>query len=80
MFETLLLWIKGLPHTLGTVVDVIITALLFITAVTLISGIWLGFFIARKRMNHILELQFFPPKITFREKDSDINKQQQGAP
>lgn len=66
--ETLLAWIKGLPSYLSNFLDILLVAMVFVTAFTLIMGIWLGFLITRKRMNHIVELQFFPPKITFKEK------------
>lgn len=63
--ETLLAWIKGLPTLLGTVFDILMIAVIFTTAFTLIFGVWIGFCITRKRMNSIVELQFLPPKITF---------------
>lgn len=66
--ETLLAWIKGLPTYLMTLVDILVIAVIFLTAFTLILGVWLGFCITRKRMNSIVELQFLPPKITFRDK------------
>jgi ribose/xylose/arabinose/galactoside ABC-type transport system permease subunit len=66
--ETILAWIKGLPSYLSNFLDILLVAIVFVTAFTLIMGVWLGFLITRKRMNHIVELQFFPPKITFREK------------
>lgn len=66
--ESLLAWIKGLPTILGTVFDVLLIAVIFVTLFTLILGVWLGFCITRKRMNSIVELQFFPPKITFKDK------------
>jgi hypothetical protein len=68
MMETILAWIKGLPTFLSHMFDIMLVAVIFVTAFTLILGIWLGFAIVRKRMNHIVEIQFFPPKITFREK------------
>lgn len=67
--ETLLAWIKGLPSYLSHLVDIMLIAVIFLTAFTLIIGVWLGFMITRKRMNHIVELQFFPPKITFKERN-----------
>ena len=68
IMETIILWIKGLPSYLSNILDIVLVAMIFVTAFTLILGVWLGFAIVRKRMNHIVELQFFPPKITFREK------------
>ena len=66
--ETLLAYIKALPTWLATLFDVLVIAVIFVTAFTLILGVWLGFCITRKRMNSIVELQFLPPKITFRDK------------
>jgi ribose/xylose/arabinose/galactoside ABC-type transport system permease subunit len=66
--ESLLAWIKALPSWLSSLFDILIIAVIFVTAFTLIFGVWIGFCITRKRMNSIVELQFFPPKITFREK------------
>ena len=66
--ETILAWLKGLPTYLMTIVDILVIAVIFLTAFTLILGVWLGFCITRKRMNSIVELQFVPPKITFKDK------------
>ena len=66
--ETLLAWIKALPSWLASLFDILLVAVIFVTAFTLIFGVWIGFCITRKRMNSIVELQFLPPKITFREK------------
>lgn len=66
--ETLLAWLKTLPNYLNTLVDILLIAVIFLTAFTLILGVWLGFCITRKRMNSIVELQFLPPKITFKDK------------
>jgi len=40
------------------------------TSLTLLAGMWIGFCIAKRRMNHIAEIQFFPPKIIFKETDN----------
>jgi ribose/xylose/arabinose/galactoside ABC-type transport system permease subunit len=66
--ESLLAWIKSLPTWLSTLFDILLVAVVFVTAFTLIFGVWIGFCITRKRMNSIVELQFLPPKITFRDK------------
>lgn len=63
--ETLLAWVKALPSYLATIFDILLIAVIFLTAFTLIFGVWIGFCITRKRMNSIVELQFLPPKITF---------------
>jgi ribose/xylose/arabinose/galactoside ABC-type transport system permease subunit len=66
--ESLLAWIKALPSWLSSIFDILLVAVIFVTAFTLIFGVWIGFCITRKRMNSIVELQFLPPKITFRDK------------
>ena len=68
MMETILAWAKTLPQYLTMIFDILVIAVIFLTAFTLIMGVWLGFCITRKRMNSIVELQFLPPKITFLEK------------
>lgn len=67
--EQVLAYIKGLSPTLGLVVNVLIIAIVFMTSITLLAGMWIGFCIARKRMNQIAEIEFFPPKIIFKEKE-----------
>jgi hypothetical protein len=66
--ESILAWVKALPQYLATIFDILLVAVIFLTAFTLILGVWLGFCITRKRMNSIVELQFLPPKITFKDK------------
>jgi ribose/xylose/arabinose/galactoside ABC-type transport system permease subunit len=66
--ESLLAWIKALPSWMSSIFDILLIAVIFVTAFTLILGVWLGFCITRKRMNSIVELQFIPPKITFKDK------------
>ena len=65
--DTILAWISNLPGWLATSLDVMIIAIVFLTGFTLIAGIWVGFCITRKRMDAIVELQFFPPRIIFKE-------------
>lgn len=69
--EWLVSWIKTLPTYLSHAFDILLVALIFVTAFTLVCGVWIGFCITRKRMNSIVELQFFPPKITFKNKNMD---------
>jgi len=66
--ETLLAWTKTLPSYLSLTLDIILVTIVFMTSITLLAGMWIGFCIARKRMNQIAEIQFFPPKIVFKEK------------
>lgn len=67
MLETIITYIKGLPSFLHHTFDVLLIALIFTIAFTLVVGVWLGFCITKKRMNHIVEIEFFPPKIRFKE-------------
>lgn len=66
MLETLIAFIKTLPAWLGAVVEVMIVAIVFLTAVTFLAGIWCGLRIVGKRANAIKEITFFPPKIIFK--------------
>jgi hypothetical protein len=70
MLETLMAFIKSLPSWLGAVAEVLVVAIIFMTAVTFLAGIWCGLRIIGKRANSIQEIQFFPPKIIFKESDT----------
>jgi hypothetical protein len=69
--DTILAWMKDLPIWLADTLDVLIIAIIFLTAGTLLMGIWVGFCITRKRMDAIVELQMFPPRIIFKEKSDE---------
>jgi len=69
MLETLIAFIKSLPTWLGAVAEVLVVAIIFMTAVTFLAGIWCGLRIIGKRANSIQEIQFFPPKIIFKQND-----------
>ena len=69
MLETLLAFIKSLPAWLGAVVEVMVVAIIFMTAMTFLAGVWCGLRIIGKRASAIQEIQFFPPKIVFKSKD-----------
>ena len=69
MLETLMAFIKSLPTWLGAVAEVLVVAIIFMTAVTFLAGIWCGLRIIGKRANSIQEIQFFPPRIIFKEVD-----------
>jgi hypothetical protein len=69
MLETLIAFIKSLPAWLGAVVEVMVVAIIFLTCMTFLAGVWCGLRIIGKRANAIEEIQFFPPKITFKTKD-----------
>jgi hypothetical protein len=62
-------FIKSLPSWLGAVAEVLVVAIIFMTAVTFLAGIWCGLRIIGKRANSIQEIQFFPPRIIFKEND-----------
>jgi len=70
MLETLAIFIKTLPHWLASVVEVLIVAVIFMTAITFLAGIWCGLRIVGRRANSIQEIQFFPPKIIFNEEQN----------
>lgn len=70
MLETIMAFIKSLPSWLGAVVEIMVVAIIFMTAVTFLAGIWCGLRIIGKRANSIQEIQFFPPKIIFKENDT----------
>jgi hypothetical protein len=71
MLETLMLYIKSLPAWLGAVVEVMFVAVIFMTAMTFLAGIWCGLKVVGKRANSIKEMTFFPPKILFHEEDKE---------
>jgi hypothetical protein len=67
MLEMLIAFIKTLPHWLASVVEVMIVAIVFMTCVTFLAGIWCGLRIIGRRANSIQEIQFFPPRIIFKQ-------------
>lgn len=69
MLETLIAFIKSLPTWLGAVAEVLVVAIIFMTAMTFLAGIWCGLRIIGKRANSIQEIQFFPPRIIFKQND-----------
>ena len=66
--EQILAYVNSLNPTLGFIVNILVIAIVFLTSFTLLAGMWIGFCIARKRMNQIAQIEFFPPKIIFKEK------------
>jgi len=68
MLETLLAFIKSLPAWLGHVVEVLIVAVVFMTVMTFLAGLWCGIRIIGKRASSIQEIQFIPPKVVFKDK------------
>jgi hypothetical protein len=67
MLEMLIAFIKTLPHWLASVVEVMVVAIVFMTCVTFLAGIWCGLRIIGRRANSIQEIQFFPPRIIFKQ-------------
>mgnify|MGYP003338202067 CR=1 FL=1 len=70
MIETLLTFIKTLPHWLASIVEILLVAVVFSTAVTFLVGIWCGMRIIGRRASSIKEIDFFPPKIIFKENET----------
>ena len=68
MMEHILSWFNSLSPTLGLIINIVVIAIVFLTSITLLAGMWIGYCIARNRMNQIAEIEFFPPKIVFKEK------------
>jgi hypothetical protein len=68
MLETLLAFIKSLPAWLGQVVEVLIVAVVFMTVMTFLAGVWCGIRIIGKRASAIQEIQFIPPRVVFKDK------------
>jgi len=71
MLEMLIAFIKSLPVWLGAVVEVMIVAIVFMTAVTFLTGVWCGLRIVGKRAQSIKEITFFPPRIVFSDADKE---------
>jgi len=66
MLESIIAFLKTLPHWLGTIAEVLIVATVFMTMMTFLAGIWCGLRIIGRRANQIESITFFPPKITFK--------------
>jgi hypothetical protein len=65
--ELLIKFISSLPLWLGTVLQVLIVAMLFTTSVVLLIGIWIGIKLVVRQGNRIKAISFVPPKIEFNE-------------
>ena len=66
MLESIIAFLKTLPHWLHQVAEVLIVATVFMTMMTFLAGIWCGLRIIGRRANQIESITFFPPKITFK--------------
>ena len=71
MLESLMLFIKSLPTWLGHVVEILFVAIVFMTAMTFLAGVWCGLRIIGQRSKSIKEIGFFPPKIIFSEHENE---------
>ena len=67
MLESLVAFIKTLPVWLGHVVEILFISIVFLTSVTFLAGVWFGLCLIRQKQKLIQEIQFFPPKIVFKE-------------
>lgn len=67
MLEAIIAFLKTLPSWLSAVAEVMIVAIVFLTCMTFLAGIWCGLKVIGRRANAIQEIQFFPPKIIFKE-------------
>jgi hypothetical protein len=65
ILETVLAFIKTLPSWLMNVCDILIVAVLFLTSMTFLAGIWCGIKVIGKRANSIKEISLLPPRIIF---------------
>jgi len=65
MLESLIAFLKTLPSWLHQVAEILIVAVVFMTIMTFLAGVWCGLRIIGRRSNQISEIQFIPPKITF---------------
>jgi hypothetical protein len=68
MLESILAFIKTLPTWLSQVVEVLIVAVVFMTVMTFLAGVWCGIRIIGKRASSIQEIQFIPPRVVFKDK------------
>jgi len=71
MLESIILFIKSLPAWLGHVVEILFVAVVFMTAITFLAGVWCGLRIIGQRSKSIKEIGFFPPKIIFSENENE---------
>lgn len=73
MIESLIAFIKTLPHWLASVVEVLIVTVIFMTCITFLAGVWCGLKIIGRRANSIKQIDFIPPKIIFETEDDEKN-------
>jgi len=66
MLESIIAFLKTLPAWLSAVAEVMIVAIVFLTCMTFLAGVWCGLRVIGRRANAIQEIQFFPPRIIFK--------------
>jgi len=71
MLEALIAFLKTLPAWLATVAEILIIAIIFLTCLTFLAGIWVGLRVIGQRASMISQIEFFPPKITFINKSEE---------
>lgn len=69
MFETITGLIKLFPSWLYHTVEVLMVAIFFFSAVTLLAGIWIGILVVKKRARSIQSFTLIPFKIEFKVDD-----------
>jgi hypothetical protein len=69
MLESIMLFIKSLPVWLGHVVEILFVAVVFLTAMTFLAGVWCGLRVIGQRSKSIKEITFFPPRIIFNDNE-----------
>lgn len=65
MLEVIIAWIKGLPVWLAHTVEVLVVAIVFLTAITFLAGIWVGILVIKRRARSIESFTLIPFKIEF---------------
>lgn len=67
MLESITALIKTLPAWLAAVAEVLLVITIFITAVSFLWGFYVGVTILRKRSARLHTIEFWPPKMTFKD-------------
>jgi hypothetical protein len=65
MLEIIIAWIKALPVWLAHTVEVLVVAVVFLTAITFLAGIWVGILVINRRARSIESFTLFPFRIEF---------------
>jgi len=67
--ESIAALIKTLPTWLATVAEVLLVAVVFMTAVSFLWGFYVGVTMIRKRSGKLATVEFWPPRLTFHDND-----------